>query len=472
MAYQVFISFKRGKFDGSGLTRDYELAADLHKTLRAQGIEVFFSEKDLSTSAFRDEIDEALDEAQILIAVGTSKANLDSQNVKYEWRSFYDDLLGGYKPNGEIYTYLEGMSQSELPRALRQRQSFTSEQKDILVAWVKNNLGIKDEEEQEEPPVSVEETSVEPETEEKPPFLMIEPELEENAVPYVAPEPEPEPPLFIIEPESDDYVEPKPEPIPKPKPQPKPIEKTIAKPISDKPKIAEEPPKAKDKRKFAIGAVAAVLVVAIVMGVVMNSGVFGQTNGLQSLDNIKSINQLSVGQHVTFGTYEQDGDESNGTEPIEWRILVITDGKALLISEYILDCKLYNSTVRAVTWSSCTLRLWLNNDFYDSVFNSNEQSKIALTSDSNDRVFLLDRRDLTYFSSQSDKIAYATDYAENNGLLVDKAKRGRWFLSSAEEYSYRNETNVYAVSEIGTQVIYSVDTDYIGVRPAMWVEIQ
>ncbi|MDD6394926.1 MAG: toll/interleukin-1 receptor domain-containing protein, partial [Firmicutes bacterium] len=142
MGYDVFISFKRGALDGSGLTRDYELAADLHKTLRENGISAFFSVKDLSTSAFRDEIDNALDDAKVLIAVGTKRENLEAQNVKYEWRSFYDDLLQGFKPEGEIYTYLEGMDQMQLPRALRQRQSFQSNQKEELVRWIKGNLGM------------------------------------------------------------------------------------------------------------------------------------------------------------------------------------------------------------------------------------------------------------------------------------------------------------------------------------------
>ena len=143
MRYKVFISFKRNALDGSGKTRDYELAADLHRTLKAKGIETFFSEKDLSTLDFRDEIDDALDEAEILVVVGTNKDHLESKNVKYEWRSFQEDLLGGYKPNGQIYTYIEGMKQEQLPRALRLKQSFFSEQKETLVRFIMENLGMK-----------------------------------------------------------------------------------------------------------------------------------------------------------------------------------------------------------------------------------------------------------------------------------------------------------------------------------------
>ena len=56
-------------------------------------------------------------------------------------------------------------------------------------------------------------------------------------------------------------------------------------------------------------------------------------------------------------------------------------------------------------------------------------------------------------------------------MLVTEDKTGSWFLSSADPYPYMHTTAVYAVSEKGSQVLYSIDTDYIGVRPSMWVKI-
>ena len=44
MAYQVFISYKHTSIDGSGITRDYDLAKDLHETLLQEGIAAFFSD--------------------------------------------------------------------------------------------------------------------------------------------------------------------------------------------------------------------------------------------------------------------------------------------------------------------------------------------------------------------------------------------------------------------------------------------
>ena len=42
-------------------------------------------------------IDTALEAAQVLIAVGTSVANLESRWVRYEWDSFFNDILCGRK---------------------------------------------------------------------------------------------------------------------------------------------------------------------------------------------------------------------------------------------------------------------------------------------------------------------------------------------------------------------------------------
>jgi hypothetical protein len=122
----VFISFKNLNKDGTQ-TRDCELAQEIHDFLVAQGLDVFFSNislQKLGVSAYKKEIDNALDAAKILIAVGTSGENLDSQWVRYEWDSFFNDILSGIKPNGRIFAYVEGISITSLPRTLRQSQVF------------------------------------------------------------------------------------------------------------------------------------------------------------------------------------------------------------------------------------------------------------------------------------------------------------------------------------------------------------
>lgn len=123
---EVFISFKNLDADGTP-TRDSELAREIHDFLAAQGIDVFCSNVSLEkvgVAAFKKAIDEALDSARALVAVGTSAKNLDSEWVRYEWDSFFSDILTGVKPDGRVFVYVEGMQVSSLPRALRQSQVF------------------------------------------------------------------------------------------------------------------------------------------------------------------------------------------------------------------------------------------------------------------------------------------------------------------------------------------------------------
>jgi len=48
-----------------------------------------FSIEQLGEADYKEVIDNALDKAQMLIVVGTSKENINSKWVKYEWNSFY-----------------------------------------------------------------------------------------------------------------------------------------------------------------------------------------------------------------------------------------------------------------------------------------------------------------------------------------------------------------------------------------------
>lgn len=52
----------------------------------------------------------------------------------------------------------------------------------------------------------------------------------------------------------------------------------------------------------------------------------------------RTLSEAQVGDTVLLGTYEQDGQEANGREPIEWVVLDRQDNTMLLISTYALDC--------------------------------------------------------------------------------------------------------------------------------------
>jgi hypothetical protein len=123
--YDVFLSFK-GLGSNGKPTRDSVLAHDIYEYLTARTLRVFYSSISLETlgvSAFKKAIDQALDRSRVLVAIGTSGENLDSEWVRYEWDSFYNDILTGVKVEGRVFVYIEDVGLASLPRALRQSQA-------------------------------------------------------------------------------------------------------------------------------------------------------------------------------------------------------------------------------------------------------------------------------------------------------------------------------------------------------------
>jgi cell division protein FtsZ len=143
--YDVFISNK--DLDSAGQkSADSRLAREVYDYLTARGLLVFFSALSLEkrgVSAYKKAIDSALDSARVLIAVGTSSTHLDSEWVRYEWDSFFNDILSGAKPEGRVFVFSDGIAASDLPRALRQSQAIEvgPGALDRLFNFVSNALG-------------------------------------------------------------------------------------------------------------------------------------------------------------------------------------------------------------------------------------------------------------------------------------------------------------------------------------------
>ena len=151
--------------------------------------------------------------------------------------------------------------------------------------------------------------------------------------------------------------------------------------------------------------------------------------------------------YVTLGRYEQDNNVSNGPEEIEWLVLATNmtstnnnDKWALLVSKYAIDARPYNDTRTDVTWETCSLRKWLNGDFYNNAFSQSEKEQIGKFTISNtdnpeyntpggnktsDKVFLLSFDEvIKYFPEGSSRGCEATAYTKakgiDKGIAIDK----------------------------------------------------
>ncbi len=195
--------------------------------------------------------------------------------------------------------------------------------------------------------------------------------------------------------------------------------------------------------------------------------------------------EIQVGDILTFGRYEQDNNTDNGPEDIEWQILAVEDVRVLLISRYALDAKPYNENFADVTWETCTLRAWLNGEFYDSAFSPEEKGRIREVINPNpdnpdwgttggnvtaDRFFLLSIDEVNkYFSDDGSRMCEATAYAKAKRAGADNENGNSWWWLRSPGMS------VYHALSVGTdgcvyewRGVHFTDT---GVRVAFWLDL-
>ena len=191
---------------------------------------------------------------------------------------------------------------------------------------------------------------------------------------------------------------------------------------------------------------------------------------------------VQVGGKVQFGQYPQG---ANGEiQPLVWRVLAVENGRALLITDKLIDCVKYNEKLVDVTWETCTLRKWMNTDFISKAFSSSQQAQIATVSNQNpnnpeygtkggnatqDRIFALSIDEAKkYFSSDSDREAYTTDYAHKKGYDQKDRSEYWWLRSPGDSSDYaalvRNYGNIYQYGRY-------VGSLEVAVRPAFWLNL-
>lgn len=187
--------------------------------------------------------------------------------------------------------------------------------------------------------------------------------------------------------------------------------------------------------------------------------------------------RIKVGGYIKFGSYPQT--ENGDKEDIEWRVLKVINGRALVISRKVLDRAQYNTFTTDVTWDTCTLREWLNNDFFNSAFSADEKAMISTTTVSvdtvpyskanpgkatQDKVFLLSINEVEkYFILNRQRQCRPTDYAVAKGSV-----EGYWLLRSpgkAQNYV----TFVHPDGRVDNE---GLAVGWIGeIRPALWIDL-
>ncbi len=219
----------------------------------------------------------------------------------------------------------------------------------------------------------------------------------------------------------------------------------------------------------------------------VNKGKFCEECGIAKETEAQCSYRL--GDIVLFGVYPQTASGADET-PIEWQVLDVQGNEALLISKYILDRKPYSYNNVDLTWETCSLRKWLNDDFYNKAFSEEEKSRVLqskVTADKNpyysmspgkdtiDHVFILSISEATkYFDANQSCVGSPTDHAvvnsfdESDSFRIENNSSKRWWLRSPG-----NSSNFFAIVNSYGDINYSgfYYGTYEGIRPCIRVQI-
>lgn len=200
----------------------------------------------------------------------------------------------------------------------------------------------------------------------------------------------------------------------------------------------------------ATGVVALVLIAIFVVAPAFNKNPF---KGCQ------------VGDIVEFGSYEQDGDTSNGKEPIEWRVLAVEDNRAFVVSEKALEARAYNEDREdGNNFGASDLWRWLTDDFAATAFTSDEIKEI----DGSPSLLSVDEAK-KYFKSKEDRQCCPTKHVLQQ-LGWDSDECCGWWLSVTTDGTSTSAPGVWPNGYVSSDAWY-VDLSIGGVRPAMWVNL-
>ena len=174
-------------------------------------------------------------------------------------------------------------------------------------------------------------------------------------------------------------------------------------------------------------------------------GACGKQGGNASKNNL-NFDDVSAGDIVEFGSFEQDNNTKNGAENLEWIVLEAKDNTLVLLSEKVLKWTGYDQ--ESPDWDSSDVREWLNDEFYPTAFNEKEKQMIQLSrvmgeiGYTEDYVYLLSVAEARKYFSYNTGLrdveigAAPTAYAKAHGALSNEEYNGNcnfWLRTPAEK---------------------------------------
>lgn len=180
------------------------------------------------------------------------------------------------------------------------------------------------------------------------------------------------------------------------------------------------------------------------------------------------LGDLSVGDVFSFGLWRIRATERK--KALKWQILEKGQEDVLVITKFLLCQKPFHSQNEGAAWETCSLRRWLNDEFYEQAFSSGEQANILPTNvpaesseqkDTTDWVFLL--------SLEEARQCLPSDLSR--ACTTFDGKSSYWWLRTTWKKRAKRWEVCYVSKggPLGAAYRTEADAPAIYVRPAMWL---
>ena len=197
-------------------------------------------------------------------------------------------------------------------------------------------------------------------------------------------------------------------------------------------------------------------------------------------------------QYIQMGEYpyEEDGTPA----PVIWRVLAVEDHQAILLSDFILDCKQVTfvddeKDIEKHNYPDLTdfrdsdLSKWMNSDMFETMFDNDSLADAVIDTESG-RIWLLSYDQMAdtkwgfdkgvWQHNKQTRRAYATPYAKKNGATAYNGGQGNpkgtssWWTSTLKGKKGKKIWIAGADGHISNGFIGRTN---VGVRPAMTIDL-
>ncbi|MDR2492497.1 MAG: DUF6273 domain-containing protein [Coriobacteriales bacterium] len=186
-------------------------------------------------------------------------------------------------------------------------------------------------------------------------------------------------------------------------------------------------------------------------------------------------------------------DELLKLGPYRWIVLRQTGDAMLLVTSGIIEQRAYHGSKVPVTWETCTVRRYLNEELWREAFSYNERQRVLLTcvenadnqwfntpggNETEDRLFLLSLAEVVTLFGDSGQLVgknprsklFINDSFKQGRIAMRGATRAHWWLRSPG----LRETcaaDVFPGGAVHVGGHHVTNVAMGGIRPALWLRV-